>query len=133
MRPIETERERRKYEMGMAMISLRHMERKRKQQAVTNFGSLQWRDELATAQKRRKIEEERADKLKKKKEEALRKAKENDDGNEEAEEEPPRRPSVKVKSSVPKKYMDVQTPKNVIGELVGGFKFSNFNNCSVTY
>ena len=124
MRPIETERERRKYEMGMAMISLGHMDRKQKQQAVANFGSLQWRDELVTAGKRPKIEEERVDKLKKKKEEALRKVKENVDGNEEAEEEP-----IQVKMSVQKKYTDIQTPKNVIRELVGGFEFLNFNYC----
>ena len=109
MRPTETERERRKYEMGMAMISLGHTDRKRKQQAVTNFGSLQWRDELATVGKRRKIEEERHDKLNKEKEAALRKVKENYDENKEAEEEPPQRPPVEVKTSVQKKYTDVQT------------------------
>ena len=89
MRPTETERERRKYEMGLAMISLGHTDRKRKQQAATNFASLQWRDEVVTVAKRRKIEEEREEELKKKKEDALRKAKENVDGNDEAEEEPP--------------------------------------------
>ena len=89
MRPTETERERRKYEMGMAMILLGHMDRKWKQQVATNFASLQWRDELVTAGKRRKIEEDRAEELKKRKEDALRKVKENFDGNDEAEEEPP--------------------------------------------
>ena len=83
------ERERRKYEMGLAMISLGHTDRKQKQQAATNLASLQWRDEVATVAKRRKIEEERVEELKKKKEDALRKAKENVNGNDEAEEEPP--------------------------------------------
>ena len=69
------ERERRKYEMGLAMISLGHTDRKQKQQVATNFASLQWRDEVVTVAKRRKIEEEREEELKKKKEDALRKAK----------------------------------------------------------
>ena len=85
---------------------------------------------MVTAGKRRKIEEDRAEELQKKKEDALRKAKENVDGNEEAEEEPPQCiPPLKLKIPMPKKYTDVQTPKNVIGELVGGFEFLNFNFC----
>ena len=67
MRPTETERERRKYEMGLAIILLGKTDRNRKQEAATNFASLQWRDEVATAGKRRKIEDERAEELREEK------------------------------------------------------------------
>ena len=99
------------------MISLGTMEKKEKQQTTRNFGSLQWRDEVATVAKRRKIEDLRSDELQQKKKKAIEQAHVGG-GGDKADEEPVTR--VKLKRI----YTDVQTPRKILASGVGMFEFS---------
>ena len=98
-----------------------------KDESARQFSSLQWRDEVSIASKRRKIEDEREEEVLCKKKDAIR-SMEEDDGGSKAEEDETEEPEVPVAPlpKLPKPKQDVVMPKEVIWPETGNFLFSYF-------
>ena len=93
---MESEKEKREYELGLVRAAMGKISRKDKDQSARQFSSLQWRDEARLASKCRKIEDEKADKVLWRKQDALRSMDEDDGGSEAEEEDGDEQPKVPV-------------------------------------